>query len=1153
MKKFYLTTLMLSLGIGHSFAQLPISITQLNVPHIDNMDSLANSGTTASTPLPAGWYFIENVNIGSLTYRIGTGSANNGDTYSFGAANASDRAFGSVASGTVQSTLCAYYINNTGAIASNVRIQFTMEQWRSGGRTNNITDSTEFFWGINNVTHLPTSGLWTKNSALNLTSKIIGGAAAALDGNDTTNQIKYDITISNVNLQNGDTLFLRWRDQDIAQSDDGLAIDDFSITFMGNVSQPQPLQTLTFVANDSRSARVDLTRGTYIANTMSTLVFIKKDNPITQGTPSLAPSAYNANTNFALANSRFENDTAARCVLIGDDASVTITGLEANTTYHLLAYVVRDIDSIYSTAKISSGKTHGNPDFVASLMANTLNQTEVLLSWQKPMSYTNTNYTTLIFAKPDTNILFQLPTFDATSYIGQTNFALATSAFEHDNAAKCVYNGDDTQITITGLDTNRKYHFMVLVYRLSDSLYSTPVLDTVQTFDMNFVPRLSSITVSQIDSTTALVKWNLPDFINQVESRVMVFIKANDPIVLGTPTRAPLAYIANSIFGLGTPYENDAAAFAIYTGKLDSVLITGLSSATTYHLVGFVVRSEDSAYAAPTNANFSTLLGPVMQPTNVNFTPTLPRTGVISWQKPADYNNATHTTLVFARVGDSIETNVPLTNTSAYNAIGVIGLGTPYDFDNSATCIFKGDTNIAVITNMPAAGSLSFVVHIVRETDQSNALPISYTYQIPSLPITNIGNINTTNPTTGVPDSLGRNYLIKGVVIGFNQRLTGLQFLLRDATGGITILSTTTTFGYNVNEGDTVQCSGVVSVVRGLTTFTADTLWRTFSHSGPFVDIPLLVQRLDENSENKLVRIVKPVRFLSQPGGSNWPSASSNILVVDALTNLDTFVVRVLAISGLAGKPLPTTPVFFVQGIGTQNSTSATAPFAFNGYQLMPRGENDVFAADSLMPFSLLSPINNTVINPDSPFTGTIVATWQQATVVGNLPQPVYTFELDSAGSDFSIPIFSINSDMDGFATSITLQEVDVIGFFSTLGLLPGQTYHAVWRVRANSDYANRLSSQSFNIAFTMPFPSSVSKVGRAMNLKVYPNPTTQLIMVESSEPISQILITDMQGRVAIPATNTKTIDVRNLPKGIYLIQITASDGHIALSRFVKE
>ncbi len=59
--------------------------------------------------------------------------------------------------------------------------------------------------------------------------------------------------------------------------------------------------------------------------------------------------------------------------------------------------------------------------------------------------------------------------------------------------------------------------------------------------------------------------------------------------------------------------------------------------------------------------------------------------------------------------------------------------------------------------------------------------------------------------------------------------------------------------------------------------------------------------------------------------------------------------------------------------------------------------------------------------------------------------------------------------------------------------------------------------------------------------INIYPNPTTGIINIEKTTN-SEIVITDITGKIIISGTNLTTIDLSNQSKGIYLIKISLED-----------
>jgi len=113
-----------------------ISLTTLGSAYTQDFDTLANTGTANNLTIN-GWYLNELGTSASNNgqYNTGTGSGTGGDVYSFGATGATERAFGTLLSGTLAPTIGAQFTNNTGSTVTGLEIcrvwgRATLE-WRS--------------------------------------------------------------------------------------------------------------------------------------------------------------------------------------------------------------------------------------------------------------------------------------------------------------------------------------------------------------------------------------------------------------------------------------------------------------------------------------------------------------------------------------------------------------------------------------------------------------------------------------------------------------------------------------------------------------------------------------------------------------------------------------------------------------------------------------------------------------------------------------------------------------------------------------------------------------------------------------------------------------------------------------------------------------
>ncbi|MBR0343836.1 MAG: hypothetical protein IJI03_01075, partial [Rudaea sp.] len=266
--------------LAPTLALAQVSISAVNTAYTQDFNSLASSGTTNTwtdnSTLP-GWYYTRSPTAAAV-YSAGNGSSNTGSLYSFGVAGvnpATDRALGSVASGSNTYYYGVRLVNNTGVAITSLAIKYTGEEWRVANATAQKLQFQYQIGAAGTVTGInaPTTG-WTAYTALDFTSPVTNATAAALDGNDPANRTNLSSTLT-VNIPAGQEIWLRWVDIDDPGSDDGLAIDDFSVTAnpSGGAST-NPAATGTATPNtaspgDAVTLSIKVTPGTNPASTFT--------------------------------------------------------------------------------------------------------------------------------------------------------------------------------------------------------------------------------------------------------------------------------------------------------------------------------------------------------------------------------------------------------------------------------------------------------------------------------------------------------------------------------------------------------------------------------------------------------------------------------------------------------------------------------------------------------------------------------------------------------------------------------------------------------------------------------------------------------------------------------------------------------------------
>lgn len=212
--------------LGQGVAPTCASITISNLTYTQDFNALAATGT--SSTVPTGFGFSETGTSARVNteYTANTGSDNTADTYSYGASNSTERAFGSIRSGTLTPIIGACFVNNTGGTINSIKITYDGEQWRLGALSRE--DKLDFQYSLN-ATSL-TTGTWIDVNTLDFVAPVTTGTVGALDGNATANRnADINSTISSLSIANGATFYIRFIDIDASGADDGLAIDNFSL------------------------------------------------------------------------------------------------------------------------------------------------------------------------------------------------------------------------------------------------------------------------------------------------------------------------------------------------------------------------------------------------------------------------------------------------------------------------------------------------------------------------------------------------------------------------------------------------------------------------------------------------------------------------------------------------------------------------------------------------------------------------------------------------------------------------------------------------------------------------------------------------------------------------------------------------------------
>ncbi|MBX7220780.1 MAG: right-handed parallel beta-helix repeat-containing protein [Blastocatellia bacterium] len=278
-----------------------ISLTTIGATYSQDFNSLSNSSPSSTVPI--GWDFVETGGLADGSYAADDGSLPSGDTYSYGSTGASDRAFGTLRQdGFTSSVIGASFTNNTGNTIVGLNIAYTGKQWRLG--TTGRVDRLNFEYSLD-ASSLST-GTWTPVTALNFTAPLTTGLIGAKDGNAGGNRTAIASAISGLSIANGATFWIRWTDFDATGAEDGLAVDDFSLTpstctqtvTNGNDSGPGSLRDA--IANVCTGGLITFQAGVTTVNLTSTQLFINKTLTIDGGVSGVTVTRMVGSPNFRI-------------------------------------------------------------------------------------------------------------------------------------------------------------------------------------------------------------------------------------------------------------------------------------------------------------------------------------------------------------------------------------------------------------------------------------------------------------------------------------------------------------------------------------------------------------------------------------------------------------------------------------------------------------------------------------------------------------------------------------------------------------------------------------------------------------------------------------------------------------------------------------
>lgn len=515
------------------------AIPYTGVTYTQDFNTLATTGTSTSNV--TGWGLSESGTNTNFSYAANDGSANSGNTYSFGTGTNTDRAFGGLRSGSLIPIIGGKFINNTGATVSSLIISYTGEQWRSG--TASRVDKLDFQYSTDATTLA--NGTWTDVDALDFTS-VNNAATGALDGNLAGNRSAKTFTLNGLSIPAGAIFFFRWTDFDASGADDGLGIDDFSLApgCTPPTNQPTSLSltpALTAVSGSFTAA---------LAGTNPADAYL-----VVMSTSASLGASPASGTAYAI-DDAIGNGTV---VSIGSPTSFNVSGLNPSTTYYFFVYSNISASNCYNITNPLTGSISTlspPPCTPPSTQASVLSVSNVT-GVSMDLNYTRGNGDNILIVARTGSPVNANPinsiSYVAGNQIGTGNFV--------------IYAGPANTFTYTGLTPNTTYYFALYEYNSADFCYNVNALTGNFTTACVNPVNVSALTATS-GNTTVSVSWTLPSA-TCYDEIIVVASNASVPGGGGSYTNP-----ANPVYA--GPNQ------VVYRGTGTNVVVSGLTNGVNY-------------------------------------------------------------------------------------------------------------------------------------------------------------------------------------------------------------------------------------------------------------------------------------------------------------------------------------------------------------------------------------------------------------------------------------------------------------------------------------------------------------------------------------------------------------------------------------------
>jgi hypothetical protein len=286
-------------------------------------------------------------------------------------------------------------------------------------------------------------------------------------------------------------------------------------------------------------------------------------------------TTYEANSVFSDAT---DLGSGNKVVYSGTGTSVTVSGLNGNTTYYFKVFEFNcsaGYEDYYTGGTLLAGSATTLISPVTNLQVLCQTNTTATITWTAPVR----DYTGVIIGVRNSTLVPHTISNNASTYTANNNFEDGTQYGSTTPYSYVVYKGTGTSVTVTGLTQGQAYSIKAYTYKNeTGSVWSTTPTTSISSLSTADVTENFVLT----GNTELQLQWTNPN--SACFDEVMIVCNAGSAITT-QPTGDGSTYSANLTFGSGSEYST---GYVVYKGTYSPQTVTGLSNGTEYCFTWFV-------------------------------------------------------------------------------------------------------------------------------------------------------------------------------------------------------------------------------------------------------------------------------------------------------------------------------------------------------------------------------------------------------------------------------------------------------------------------------------------------------------------------------------------------------------------------------------